>query len=238
MDFGKAFGYVFEDPKWLGKVLLGGVITLIPLLGQFIVGGYSLKVAHNVARGSATPLPDWGEFGDALVRGLKGWVINLVYSLPAALLYGIAAAITGVGAAITSDSEGRGGTGGLVGLCLFPLVFVLFLICALASLNALARFVATDDWTEAFKFNEVINSLRSSISPAIMLLLLAIVAGLVASLGIIACGVGLLFTWFYAQLVVGHGLGQTVTRLFPERFPQGMAGYAPPPSYGPPPTIQ
>ena len=48
MDIGKAFGFVFEDEEWVSKVLIGGLIFLIPLIGQFAVIGYSFKVAQNV----------------------------------------------------------------------------------------------------------------------------------------------------------------------------------------------
>ena len=69
------------------------------------------------------------------------------------------------------------------------------------------------------------------------MLVVSILAGIVGSLGSIACGVGVLFTLFYAQCVIGHALGQTVVQ-------QGMAANAYPPepisptNYGPPPTYQ
>ena len=72
MDFGKAFGYVFEDEGWVSKVLIGGLVALIPIIGSLVVSGYSYKIAQNVARGAARPLPEWNEFGDALARGFFG----------------------------------------------------------------------------------------------------------------------------------------------------------------------
>ena len=57
MDIGKAFSFVFEDEEWVSKILIGGLIALIPLVGQLVVLGYALKVAQNVAQGSPRPLP-------------------------------------------------------------------------------------------------------------------------------------------------------------------------------------
>ena len=83
MDIGKAFGFVFEDEKWVSKVLLGGLFFLIPIV-NFAVIGYMLKVAQNVAQGNPRPLPEWGggEFGNHFMRGLHGIVIQIVYQLP------------------------------------------------------------------------------------------------------------------------------------------------------------
>jgi hypothetical protein len=42
----------------------------------------------------------------------------------------------------------------------------------------------------------------------VVLLVSGIVAPIIASLGAIACGIGALFTGFYAQLIIGHMTGQ------------------------------
>lgn len=67
-----------------------------------------------------------------------------------------------------------------------------------------------------------------------MLLLVAILAGIAANIGMIACLIGVLFTSFYAQCVVGHALGQVVARQSMSGGFQQPPGYGPPPSYGPP----
>jgi len=76
----------------------------------------------------------------------------------------------------------------------------------------------------------VIASARANLGTWLILLLVVILAGFVGSLGVIACGVGVLFTSFYAQCVIGHSLGQTVAQL-------GMLGGATEPPI-PPPTYQ
>lgn len=229
MDIGKAFRYVFDDEGWVTKVLIGGLVAIIPIIGTFAVSGYSYKVAQNVARGSERPLPEWGEFGDILMRGLLRFVISLVYTLPVVILGLLFAVITGGAAAAAGDERGSAAIGGLA-LCLVPLMIILGLLCGIAALTAVARWLATDDFSQAFKFGEVFASLRNNIGAWLVLLVVAIIAGFVASLGLIACGIGVLFTSFYAQCVIGHALGQTIRQLNPSTYT------APPASYGPPPT--
>jgi hypothetical protein len=100
------------------------------------------------------------------------------------------------------------------------------------------RYLATDSLGEAFKFGEVIATLRNHIGSFLMILAVGILAGLVASLGVIACGIGVLFTGFYAQCVIGHVIGQAMQRIFPPQQPVYAAPgyYGPPPGYGPPPS--
>jgi hypothetical protein len=231
MDIGKAFSYVFEDEQWISKVLIGGLLIWIPIV-NFAVFGYMIKVAQNVAQGSPRPLPEWSEFGDHFMRGLYAFAIYLVYFIPLIIVEALYFFVT-LGLA---SGRGRSGAGaaGLLGLCFVPLVFVLAIGLAVVLYAALARYVATNSLSEAFKFGEVIGSVRNNFSPWLMLLLVSILAQFVGGLGLIACGVGALFTGFYAICVQGHALGQTVAR-------QGMVGnpYAtqqvPPVNYDPPP---
>ncbi len=88
MDIGKAFSFVFEDEKWVSKVLLGGVLFFIPIV-NLAVFGYMLKVAQNVAQGNPRPLPEWGEFGEHFIRGLHWLAIQIVYQLPTIILYAL-----------------------------------------------------------------------------------------------------------------------------------------------------
>ena len=233
MDIGKSFSFVFEDEKWVSKVLLGGLIFLIPLIGQFAVIGYMLKVAQNVMQGNPRPLPEWGEFGDHFMRGLYGIVIQIVYQLPTLILYAVffCVLLAAGGAAGSEGSSDGAGAIGVLSLCLLPLIFILALAGAFLGYVACGRYVATNTLSEAFKFSDVVASARGNLGAWVMLLLVVILAGFVGSLGVIACGIGALFTSFYAQCVIGHALGQTVSQV-------GMAGGATPPSYGPPPTYQ
>jgi hypothetical protein len=121
--------------------------------------------------------------------------------------------LVGVGSAASDRSRDGAGALGALGVCLFPLIFLVALVGAVLAYAGIARFVATNTLSEAFKFAEVIALVRNNLGDWVMLLLVAILAGLVSQLGLIACGVGILFTAFYAQCVNGHALGQLVAKL-------------------------
>jgi hypothetical protein len=236
MDIGKAFGYVFEDQEWITKVLIGGAILLIPVIGQFVVIGYMLRVAQNIAQGNPRPLPawDWNDFGDHLTRGLYGFVVELVYFVPYIVIVVLFSCV-GTLMSAGSRNSGVGAVGSLFACLLIPVYLIAVFACLCMAYAGLARLVATNNLSEALKFREVFASVRSNARPWLMMALVSILAGLVASLGLIACGVGILFTAFYAYMIMGHALGQIVAQQ------GGVAGTympTPPPSYGPPPTYQ
>ncbi len=116
MEIGKAFTFVTEDEQWITKVLIGGLIQFVPLLGTIAILGYSYRVAQNVARGNPRPLPAWGEFGDFLGRGFLALIIQIVYLLPFIVLYGVFLFLTVAGAAAAEDSEAVAGVLGLLGV--------------------------------------------------------------------------------------------------------------------------
>ena len=88
MDFGKAFSFVFEDEDWIKKIALGGLLSLIPVLGLFLVIGYGLEVTKRVIKGDAEVLPDWSDFGGYLTKGFMVFLIAFVYMLPVILIQG------------------------------------------------------------------------------------------------------------------------------------------------------
>ncbi|HEX5692874.1 MAG TPA: DUF4013 domain-containing protein, partial [Roseiflexaceae bacterium] len=209
MDIGKAFSYVFEDERWISKVLIGGLILIVPIL-NFAAFGYLVKIAQNVAQRNPRPLPEWsGQLGDHFMRGLNVFVIYLVYLLPVFILEGLFFCVTGgLASRVDAGSDASGAAFGLLGVCLFPLILLLALVLFVLIFAAIARYAATNTLSEAFKFGEIIAGVRRNLSPWLMLLLVYILAQFVGGLGIIACGIGVFFTAFYAQCVLGHALGQ------------------------------
>ncbi|HMO58508.1 MAG TPA: DUF4013 domain-containing protein [Roseiflexaceae bacterium] len=214
MDISKAFRYVFEDENWVARVLIGTLLSLIPLVGIFMIFGYMLKIAENVAQGMERPLPEWNDFGDLLVRGLYALVISLVYSLPLlVIVFGMICAMgVIVGGAANTMGEEAGGLVAAVGILLYVLFIGLMIVgsvlISIVVYAAMARYVATKDFGSALRIGEVLGMVRQRPMPWVMVLVVSILAGLVASLGIIACGIGVLFTSMLSYCFLGHALGQ------------------------------
>jgi len=86
MNVGEAVRFAFEDDQWIGKLLVGAVISLIPLFGGAALTGYAIAVLRNVEAGSQHPLPTWDRLGEYFVDGLLFWVATLIYSIPFLIL--------------------------------------------------------------------------------------------------------------------------------------------------------
>jgi Protein of unknown function (DUF4013) len=209
MDIARAFSFLQDDKEgWIAKIFIGGLILCIPFVGQIIVVGYMLRIAERVINDHPEQLPAWDEFGDLLMKGLYQLVISLVYLIPAFVVIGIFFCIGGLGAMSAAESETGSALVGIVACIIFPLFFILALAgAALATVGA-ARFLVTGKLAEAFEFAAVVGHLRENIGNWLMVLVVSLIAGFVASLGVIACVIGVVFTTFYAYCVQGHAIGQ------------------------------
>ncbi len=219
MEFGKAFSYVFEDQSWLTKIVIGGLILLIPILGSFVLLGWMVEIIRRVIVNDPEPLPEWGDFGGHLGRGFQALVIGLVYALPVILLAACVNIIPLLAANQDNDAVTTLVT--LLSVCFGCLIFIFALALNLVIPAALGQFAATGQLGAALRFGEVFGLVRAAPMAFVMCLLGAIVANLVASLGVIACFIGLLFTQVWAGAVMAHLYGQAYKQA---KAAQGMAG--------------
>ncbi len=202
MDIGKAFSFVFDDENWIVKVLIGGVLSLIPIVGPILLYGYGMEVMKNVIRGQSTPLPEWDDWGGKLVKGIMYFVISFVYALPIIILATCFGVLMGVVGSASNSQDTVDIISTLGGLCFggFALVYGIFITLTMPP--AVGRYLETGELGAAFRFGEVFALVRDNIGSWIVVLLLTWVAGLIGGLGIILCVVGVLFTAFWANLVM------------------------------------
>jgi len=205
MDIGKAVTFVFEDEEWLKKVLIGGCLMFVPIVGQLMVMGYGMEIARRVVKGHPQPLPEWEEWGQMAIDGFMSMVISFVWGLPIALI-GICLAIP---AAVLSGND-DGGTIFMILMSCMALIVILFaLLAALLSPAAIVRYAVTGELGTAFKFGEIIAMVRENLGAYLMVLLVvAIVAPIISMLGSVLLGCGALFTTFLSYLVKYHAFGQ------------------------------
>jgi hypothetical protein len=213
VDIGLALTHVTKDPQWVKKVLIGGLLFLIPIIGGMIVYGFGIRIARNVINGLDQPMPEWDDIGGDLGRGFFAFIGVLIWGLPIWIL-AICTQVLG------SVSDALGVLSIFVNLCLvLPLELLFF---AFIFPTIIGRFAATGDFGSMLQFNDVIASIRSTgVGPYLMFLVLWIIAGIIGALGLIACFIGVLFTLAYAQYAISHGVGQLYRRS------QSMAGGIP-----------
>jgi hypothetical protein len=209
MDIGRSFTFVTEDKDWLPKVLIGGLISLIPVVGQLYLVGYALQVLKNTIEGREIPLPEvTEEFGGKLLKGLLVLIILFIYFLPVTIV----GSISGGGAAFLSNALDDPDAGGVIAAiwssCFGCVSLVLAILIGLLVPFGLSKYAESEQFGDAFKFGEAFGLLKDNLGPAIICLLVTLAAGIAASIiGSILCGIGLFLTGFYAQLVTAFLYG-------------------------------
>jgi hypothetical protein len=207
MDWGKSFTHVFDDKDWVTKVLIGGILSMIPVV-NLVVLGYVLKALKNVAEGAEQPLPTWDDFGDYFVKGLVSALGAIVWALPIIIL----ATMTAVLSALTGyDSADTARTSTPFVLCMWSMscvsgIYGLFLGLVLPA--AFAQYAVRGDFGAFFRFGDIVKFIKANIGNYIVALILAAVAQFISGFGVILCCIGAIFTQFWALLVGSHLLGQ------------------------------
>jgi len=87
MKIGKAISFIFDDPDWWKKLLIGSVILLIPIIGWLVLIGWRLEIIKRVAQEHHEPLPSFDDFGDHLARGFNSFLVQIVYKSPLILFF-------------------------------------------------------------------------------------------------------------------------------------------------------
>lgn len=205
MDIGKAFTYVFEDEDWVKKVLIGGVINIIPIVGLFFTAGYMLETIKNVMEGRPLPLPEWDDWGGKFMKGLMAAIIGLVYSLPVIVL---TLCFTGV-IVVTGQNEDTANAVVSIAMSCIQCVNLLYVLAVMVVSPAiLSKYAEAWELGAAFRFGEIFSLIKDNIGTYLLVLVITLLAGIIGNLGGIACGVGALFTMFYAMLVNGYAYGE------------------------------
>ncbi len=214
MDIGKSLSFVFEDKTWIEKVLIGALITLGTILlswtvigaivGAALLYGYMIELVRNVRRGEATPLPEWDNWGEKIVLGIKYGIVLIIWSLPAIVV----AVPLGILSGIFSNTDAQGFFG-VLWTCFSCLVALYTILLLVATPAITLRFAERGDITDSLAFSEILRFTRQHIGDVIIIVIVLLVVQFIAGIvGAILCGIGILATSFWAILVQGHLYGQ------------------------------
>jgi len=206
MDYGKSFTYVFDDEQWVQKLLIGGILSMIPIVNLVVIG-YALRLVKNVASGVEKPLPQWDDFGDYFVKGVTSVLASAIWALPIIAVSGLTAvvnAITGYNA--DPNNASLGGIACVWSLSCLSGLYGLFLGIVLPAAHIL--YAVSGDVGTFFRFGSISKFITSNLGNYIIALLVYGVAFVIASFGVILCVVGVVFAEFWAILVGSHLGGQ------------------------------
>jgi hypothetical protein len=201
---GDSFAWPFQDPGWFGKMILQGLIGIIPIIGWIAAVGWMMLTIDNYRAGRRELPPA----GFHLGRGAGIFFVYLIYSIVLAIPGGL---ITGLGG---------GNTGSLAPLAsLINLVLRLFLLFLAP---AIILFTYRGGFSAGFDLNGIWQTATSNTTNTLLAGLVILVGNIIGGLGAILCLVGLLFT-------IPYGLAITAGAV--TWYEQVMAGPArvPPP---------
>jgi hypothetical protein len=204
IEFGRPFLFVFEDPDWIKKILIGGLFYLAAFLivGIFFVFGYAVHLARNVMQGAPRPLPEWDDLGGIFVDGVKVTIVSLIYAVPLILvwllLFGGMAAIGAFG-----EEQLEGPAAGMVG-CFMPIFILLVLAYSVFLPAALLMYVASGSIGEALNMRKAIRFVINNPANYVLAFIINLIANFISQFGIILLCIGVLFTSFWAVLVSAY----------------------------------
>jgi len=191
------------------KILIGGIINIVPIV-NFIAMGYALEETKRAYEGRELPLPEWDNFSDYFMKGLMAAVAGFVYSIPIMVL-ACCMWVPLAGPLAASDSKSAAGLGGVAMILVFCVacLLVLYGIAMLLLFPALyTRYALTDQFGVFFQFGPALQLIQSNTGGYVMAVIVFVIASIIAGIiGSIACGIGALFTNFWATLVAAYLFG-------------------------------
>lgn len=205
IDVGRSITYVFEDPNWLKKVAIGGLLLLIPIFGWLVVGGYWLRIIRRSYEATDVPLPEWDDFGGDFILGLKGFLATLAWLLPLALV-AVVALIIAVIVAGASDAVRTFFGVTAVGASCLGFLYVLAYVFVLPLI--LGRVAVTGEVGPALDASAIIAEARALPVPLLISLVLELALRSVAGFGVVLCVIGVVFTTFLCYAMLAHIYGQ------------------------------
>jgi Protein of unknown function (DUF4013) len=194
-----AFAWPTRDPEWLTKLLIIALTLLIPIVGAINGLGWMLASLDRLRAGDEKLAPANLRY---IPRGFRLFVVNLSYELAIALV----AALIYVPAVMVASSTARAANPALISLA----IVLSLLAFSIATLGSLAlNFVtpsivlATDRGGIAggLHAGRVLAHARANLANTLIAGLMLIAAGFIGSVGLVACGVGVLFTTAYALAI-------------------------------------
>ncbi len=205
-DFGKPFSYVFDDPRWLQKILIGGLFYLASflLVGWFFILGYLAQVARNLVADVKLPLPEWEDLGGFFNEGLRLFGISLIYCVPALFLMAVIIPASILGDMDNPALQAFGAVAGCVACLFVPLILVTVFFLPAAMMLAVVerRFGA------AFEFGRIWQFVRNNIGNYLLAILIHIIAQHLGGFGVALLCIGVIFTGFWSFLITVHGFAQ------------------------------
>src|SRR5207248_10214490 len=157
-----SIGFPFRDPKWVSKVLVQGLINIIPIVGLMAGLGWTLATLDNLRQGRQELAPaGFGHLG----RGAGLFVVTLIYAALIAVVFVIFWV-----AAIALFSTNNGALSAIGGLFL-AVAYILAFVAGLALQFAFPTILLAVDRGGiggGLNFSGILATIRANTNTALM----------------------------------------------------------------------
>jgi len=210
-DFVKPFAFVFEDARWINKVLIGGLFQLLAmvLVGIPFLLGYLAKLVRNVIAGATLPLPEWDDLGEMFNEGLRLIGIGILYMIPFFIIICMAMIPAIFVGMIGQHSHADYDPSGPMMACVWCLLFPLGLVYALWLPAAFLYAMVEERFGAAFDFARIWRFISNNVGNYLLAIVVMFVARFASGFGIILFCIGIVFTVFWAMCVTFYAFAQT-----------------------------
>lgn len=211
VDIGASFSYMTADPQWMNKVVIMGLVTMIPVAGYLVFFGWMREIFERAQEGRKE-LPAL-DFGSQLEKGIAPFVAMLgpmvammvgmfglqLIMLPFALLSEAlrGTAVEGVAAV-------------LVGL--FSMLIMLVMMVAMFVISAVVpetmRRGMRGEMMPIFSPKASFVAIKNNASAYLMVLVGGFAFNMVSQVGVFVCIVGMFLTMPLAAVGLSHLLAQ------------------------------
>jgi hypothetical protein len=214
-DFLKPFTFVFQDPRWVSKIAVGGLfyVAAFLLIGVFFLLGYCARLMRNVIAGSPNPLPEWDDLGEYFAEGVGLVVIGIVFFVPVIVIAAVVFIPAVIAAGATDQEFVRNISGGAMS-CAWCLIVPFSLAVSFFMPGALTLAVIERRFTAAFDFRRLWRYIRGNFANYLLAFVVYLVARFAAPFGLILFCIGVVFTAFWAMVVATYAFA-TAYRLSP-----------------------
>ena len=224
MSVGDAFGWAARDPEWIGKVLLMGLIGLIPVVGALQQSGWMLTMLDNLRAGRYEVPPAAFRYA---TRGVWLWLTGLIYVAAFVFVfYGVSFVLFfGTSALGVAASGGDSHAANPFYLLFFPFFFLWFGVVGLLSLAAwlfvpaITQLVDRKGLAGGFDFAGIVHAVRNDPQHNLAAAGLTFACYFLAGTGTYLCYVGVIFTAPYALTVLAAVLRWYETSVKPGTLP-------------------
>ena len=187
---GDAFAYPFRDPGWVGKIVVQGLILIIPIVGWIAAVGWLMLTYENLRAGRQELAPA----GFHLAKGIGLFGVFLIYGI---LLDIPAWILDGIGSAASRQHAYAGAPFTALG-SFWSFAVQLFLYFLTPSLIVLTN---RHGFSGGLDIQRVWAMATGQVNNSIVGGLVIFVGFIIGFLGIILCCIGIFFTLIYATAI-------------------------------------